>query len=228
MDAIILAGGKGERLKTITKDQIPKSLANVGKSPIIFKVLDNALNFRVTKFVICVCHLKDQIINLLGFEYKGVPINYSIEDKPLGTGGAVKRALNFVKGNAFFVFNADSYISLKNQSLYSYEKFHNIIYAVKLEDSSRFGSIEIDEYGMIKSFLEKDTNKSSGLINAGIYKLNREIFSNIAQNIFSLEKLVFPMLVSEEKLYCIEINSTFIDIGTPEDYRKSFKFNFNE
>ena len=228
MDAIILAGGKGERLKAVTNDRIPKSLVNVGNTSIILRVLDNALNFKINKFVICVCHLKNQIINQLGVEYKGVPIVYSEESKPLGTGGAIKLALNLVNGNQFYVFNADSYVSLKNQSISSIEGLENIIFAVRVKNSSRFGSIKISKNGVIKSFLEKDIKNSLGLINAGIYKLSRDIFANIINDNFSLEKFLFPRLVNESKLHCVEIKSDFIDIGIPEDYKKSLEFNFNE
>ena len=95
---------------------------------------------------------------------------------------------------------------------------------IKIEDASRFGRVIFDDKNLVTAFLEKDKRKHSGWINAGIYHLNAEIFSGWKGEQCSLERDIFPRLVTEKKLMAVPItNSGFIDIGIPEDYTKFVK-----
>ena len=221
MEAIILAGGYGRRLKKITKDT-PKPMAKIGNKPFLEIIISKLNNEGFNHVVLSLGYLADQIKSYFGTDYKNTKISYSIEDYPLGTGGAIKKAISKIKNDYFYVFNGDSYLNLDIKNLDDfYHKFKkNIIVGKEVCDVKRFGLI-VSKEGVINKFNEK---KSSGLgiINTGCYLFRSDIINQLPElDSFSLENEAFPNLIKKEKILLYLSNREFIDIGTPEDYEKA-------
>ena len=158
--------------------------------------------------------------------YHGLKILYSHEgNNLLGTGGAIKKALTYCNKNAVFVVNGDTYFPVDLKELLSYHMTNNseITIALKnLYNFDRYGSVEVTANGIIKSFREKGFKKE-GLINGGIYCIEKEILSDGKENAFSFERDFLENHVKDIKIFGKIFDETFYDIGTPADYR-----NFSE
>ncbi len=107
-EAIILAGGFGKRLKAVVND-VPKPMAIINKRPFLEYLLSYLDFWGVNHLVLSVGYQKQMIMNHFGKSFKGIDIDYAVEDEPLGTGGAVKNAMTFIKGNHTFVLNGDTF-----------------------------------------------------------------------------------------------------------------------
>ncbi|MDL2227474.1 HAD-IIIA family hydrolase [Bacteroidales bacterium OttesenSCG-928-K03] len=199
--AVILAGGFGTRLQSVIQN-IPKPMAPVKGKAFLEYLLIYLLKNNIDDVVLSVGHLHESITSYFGnkygkhveignrIEYRELSISYAIENEPLGTGGGIKYALSKSKGENVFVLNGDSFfdINLKTLSDFYFEKQTNIAIALReVEDVSRYGSVEISEENKIISFLEKGQKTGEGLINAGIYILNRNILNDFPEK-FSFEK----------------------------------------
>lgn len=217
MQAIILAGGFGTRLKNIVND-LPKPMANVNGKPFLSYILDQLVRYKFDKVVLAVGYKKESIINYFNDEYKGIKIIYSIEDHPLGTGGCIKKALELIDDEYCYVINGDTYFDINFLEI---KNPKSILIACKyLEKFSRYGSVEIIN-GKINKFNEKQFCEN-GYINGGIYLLRKDIFSryNLGET-FSIEKDFFEKYFDDLEIEAYCSNSYFIDIGIPEDYFKA-------
>jgi len=228
--AVILAGGRGTRLRSIVSDK-PKVLAKILGRPFLTFLLDQLESASISNVVLCTGYMSEEIHKKIGTVYKSLRIVYSREKAPLGTGGALRNALNKTNSNRFLVLNGDSYCQL---DLSNFLKTHQArkakasLYLVKVEDCSRYGSVKINGNGKVQAFLEKSNRGREGLISAGIYILERSIVEKIPEGkMFSLEKEVFPNLIGK-KLYGVISEGPFIDIGTPESYIKAENILRNE
>jgi NDP-sugar pyrophosphorylase family protein len=152
---------------------------------------------------------------------------YSVEDRPMGTGGAVRLALPQMDGEEILVLNGDSFCPWEALPFLGnpLETALASLLLVEVPDVRRFGSVSIQESGKIKSFLEKGAKGGSGLINAGVYRLRRNVLLQIprGENI-SLETQVFPRLARAGLLSGQVQHLPFIDIGTPESYARAESF----
>jgi D-glycero-alpha-D-manno-heptose 1-phosphate guanylyltransferase len=222
-EAIILAGGFGTRLKDLLPG-IPKCMAPVNGEPFLTYVLTYLEQQKINKVILSVGYLKDHIINYFGNKYRTLTIEYAIENEPLGTGGAIKFAMEQCAQDQVFVINGDTYF---NVDLESMQNMHNksaadITIAVKqLDDSSRYGLVETDVSGRITAFKEKEIIKGRIWINGGIYLVNKQAFKNISENKFSLENDIFKVSCSSLKLQSFESTEPFLDMGIPEDYLRA-------
>ncbi|MDR2085249.1 MAG: HAD-IIIA family hydrolase [Bacteroidales bacterium] len=232
--AVILAGGFGSRLQTVISD-IPKPMAPVKDKPFLEYLLIHLLKNDITDVVLSVGYLHESIISYFGnkygkhieienrIEYREINISYAIEENPLGTGGAIKYALSKSKGNDIFVLNGDSFFDINLQSLsdFYFEKKTDIAIALrKVDDVGRYGCVEISENNTIKSFLEKGQKAGQGLINAGIYLLNKNLLNDCPEK-FSFEKDFLEKQTCQ--IYGLSFEKDFIDIGIPEDYYRADK-----
>ena len=216
---LILAGGFGTRLNSVISG-LPKVLAPVKGKPFITYIFDKLLHSGFKEVILCTGFRSNLIEKTLKYNYNGLEIKYSIENKPLGTGGAIKLATKITNSKLFLIINGDS---LCSANLINYIGTHiednavNSLLLTKVDNSSRYGSVEIDKDNNIKYFLEKSINENK-LINAGVYILNRNTVINIPCELFySLENDLFPNLISKNfKGYFFE--SSFIDIGVPQSY----------
>jgi len=222
MEAIILAGGFGTRLQSVVKN-VPKPMADINGQPFLVYLLEYLILNKITKVVLSVGYKKEIIEDFFGDTYKNIQIVYSKEETPLGTGGAIRKALTFCNQENVFVINGDTFldISLDNLRKFHYNINSNITLAlVPMENFCRYGSVDLENERVISFNEKKECCK--GLINGGIYIINSDIFDNLklAQN-FSFEDY---LSANTDKLKIggfIEKSGYFIDIGIPEDYKKA-------
>ena len=226
IDVVILCGGLGERLRPVIKEQ-PKVLANIGGKAFLDILIDNVLQYGFRRIILSVSYLKEQIKNHFTYDYDkncGCKISFSKEEHPLGTGGALKKAKLLIRSNPFMVMNGDSIckVDLRNFVDFHTEKKALLsIVLVRSKTAQDYGSVTLDDSQRITGFNEKIIGGSDNLINAGIYLMEKDIFSYMPkQNRFSLEYELFPKLINN-RCYGFLTESEFIDIGTPERYEKA-------
>lgn len=217
----MLAGGFGSRLKSVVSD-VPKPLAPVCGRPFIIHLIENLI-YQGAREMVILLHYQSDLIQAVVSEYiereykHSVIVTFLEEEMPLGTGGSISNAVRCLNiSDSFLVINSDTWLGngLNDINMSS----PNSIAAIEVADCSRYGSI-ITEGKEIKRFVEKGNVSGGGLINAGLYHLNIDLFSNFFDvRYFSLESDVFPLAVENGILKVTEINTDFIDIGIPEDY----------
>jgi NDP-sugar pyrophosphorylase family protein len=222
--AVLLVGGLGTRLRTVVPSA-PKPLAPVGDRPFLELLIQQLAGQGIRNLVLCTGYLADQIQSEFGDGNSlGVSIEYSKEPHALGTGGAVKFAERFVEGVAdFLVMNGDSFLELDLRRLIRFHRTHRgaaTLAVVPVENAGRYGTVRVDGDNRVTKFLEKTSDEAPGLINAGIYVFSPAIFEYIPPGPVSLEKDVFPRLLSQG-VYAVREQGVFIDIGTPNDYAKA-------
>lgn len=219
MKAVILAGGAGTRLKEVVND-IPKPMASVAGKPFLEYLVLQLKKDYIKDIILSTGYNKDVIKSYFGAgERWCVSISYSEEDKPLGTGGALKKAVSMIDDEVIMVLNGDSFLEVDIQGLIAFHKMRHARATIGLaymEDASRYGKVEINNKKEIVRFTEKGVS-AHGLINGGIYIFNREIINYIPEGMVSLEKQVLPIFVNN-CMYGMEIRGFFVDIGIPEDY----------
>lgn len=227
IDAIILAGGLGTRLRPVISDR-PKVLAPVNDRPFLDIILNSLMRFnRIDHIVLSIGYMAGKIVE----EYQNKTmhpynISFSIEEKPLGTGGGIKKALSLAKTESVLVLNGDSFVGVNLDELIKFHDDQNAALTmtiVEMADAGRFGRVILGEDGRIIAFLEKNSVNESGYINAGIYVLERTLFDNIEANMpLSLERDLMPSFLTKG-VYGFPTREAFIDMGTPESYRKAIQ-----
>jgi len=224
MEAIILAGGFGTRLKGLVND-VPKSMASVNGKPFLEYLLNFLSGQEVQKVIISVGYLNDSIQSHFKNHYKNIMITYAIEEEPLGTGGGMMNALKNVEGNRAVVLNGDSMFRIDLHALHQLHEANkaDITLALRyIEDTSRFGSVNIDQAKQVVGFTEKKSEAGPGYINGGIYLINKDFFvSNEFPGKFSIEKDCFEKYYSRSRMFGYPSRGYFLDIGIPEDYMQA-------
>lgn len=218
-EAIILAGGFGTRLSHVVADTC-KPMAPVSGLPFLTYILDALAKSKFKHVVIADGYKKEDIESYFGGSYKGIRIDYSQEDSPLGTGGAIKQALSRCHQPDVFVLNGDSFCEVDYDCM-ARDMAHlpeaTALVAVKgLTDYDRYGSVNFDASHRIASFEEK-AFKARGYINTGIYLLRKDSLDAMP-DVFSFESDYLENVVSEGRVYAFVTEGLFIDIGIPEDY----------
>jgi D-glycero-alpha-D-manno-heptose 1-phosphate guanylyltransferase len=223
-EAIIIAGGFGTRLKNLVKE-LPKSMAPIRDKPFLAYILEHLLEYRIEKVVVAAGYRHEEIISYFGNYYKGIEIVYSIENKPLGTGGAILEALQSIASQYCFVLNGDTCFDVDFIAFEKSFKKINPVISVALKPMSgfdRYGSV-ITKSNRIKSFNEKKFCEN-GLINGGVYILEKEwLTKNAPGKVFSFEKDILEKHVNKDFIAYFLSDAYFIDIGIPEDYLKALK-----
>lgn len=225
--AVILAGGFGNRLKSVVST-VPKPLAPIADGKCFLDILfEKLISAGCKDFIFCLHYMHWLIKERYGDgERLGVNIEYSVEETPLGTGGAIG-LLRDSLAERFIVLNADTYININYERFVSEHIKKNALISIALtyvNDTERYGFIQHDDRMNITGFLEKG-QKTGGFINAGVYLFEPEVFKFIPENNSSLERDVFPSVLKVGGLisgYCD--TSDFADIGIPEDYQQFIKF----
>jgi D-glycero-alpha-D-manno-heptose 1-phosphate guanylyltransferase len=154
-----------------------------------------------------------------------INIEYSEEDKPLGTGGALRNAGELIDDEQFIVMNGDSFFDIEFKQLISFHEEKQAVATISLayaETIERYGHVEIGNDGEITKFVEKGNSVSAGHVNGGIYILNSELINKIPLGQVSLETEVLPNLINRG-LFGMKFKSFFIDIGKPEEYQRICK-----
>lgn len=216
MQAIILCGGLGTRLKSVIKD-IPKPMAPINDKPFLEFIFEYLKKQGIKEVILAVSHKYEVIQEYFKDEFLGIKIKYSIEKELLGTGGAIKEALKFIK-NEVYVLNGDTFFDIDLSKL----KLNGskICLALKqMNDFDRYGTVNVNEQGFVISFEEK-IFKNQGLINGGIYLLKKDLFDDFSlMDKFSFEEFLqenYEKLKARAEIF----DDYFIDIGVPEDYEK--------
>jgi NDP-sugar pyrophosphorylase family protein len=219
LDALILVGGKGARLQSVVRDR-PKPMAEVAGRPFVEWLLLALRAQGVRRVIFCTGYMSEVIeAHFRDGRQWDMEVVYSRDPIPLGTAGAVRYALSQVPSDRFLVMNGDSYCRVDISRL---EEVHTTrgacatIWLVRVNDCRRYGSVVIGEDGIVQDFREKSAEKCAGLINAGIYLLEREVAETIPDGRpVSMETEFFPGLIGHG-LYAVVGDGPFLDIGTPE------------
>jgi D-glycero-alpha-D-manno-heptose 1-phosphate guanylyltransferase len=222
MDAIILVGGKGTRLQKVVSD-VPKPLAPIGGVPFLDILLGQLGKYTLIKKVVLAVGYKSEMIIERYKEKKTYhfKIVFSVEKKLLGTGGAIKKALSLTSSEDVIILNGDTFVDVDFEALVNFHIAHKSLLTMvlqKVDDTSRYGMVLIDEHSRIKSFAEKTKTHKNSLINAGIYVINKILFENIGEERLSFEKDILPDFIKHDA-YGYVVEGRFIDIGIPETYK---------
>jgi len=221
LHALIMAGGRGERLRPLT-DQTPKPMLLLGGKPIIEHNIDRLISFGIETITISVRYLADQIINYFGDgSSKGISINYIKEDEPLGTIGCVTQ-IGHIDHQAILVLNSDVFTNIDFEDFFlAFEKENadmavaSIPYSVDIP----YAIMELND-NCITSFKEKP--KNTYYANAGIYLIKKECLALIPKNLFfNATDLMDTIMARNGKLIHSPITGYWIDIGKHDDYNKA-------
>lgn len=222
-EAVILAGGFGTRLKSVIAD-VPKPMAPVAGKPFLAYLLNYLSVYGITRCVLSVGYKSEAIIDYFGNEYKGIQLAYAVENEPLGTGGGLFNALKDCLETEVLVLNGDTRfdVDLADLAEFHAKKNADVTLALKpLNDTSRYGTVKLNEEGRIIKFCEKRENTTGeGLINAGCYIFNQRLAAK-KSGAFSLEKDFFEKELNQLHIFGFVEDAYFIDIGIPEDYLKA-------
>jgi D-glycero-alpha-D-manno-heptose 1-phosphate guanylyltransferase len=224
--AVVLAGGLGTRLRSLVEDR-PKVLAEVHHRPFIEYLLEQIMTAGIKRAVMCTGYQGEKVRAEFGNHYQDLDLLYSHELVPLGTGGALRLAFPLIASDPVLVMNGDSYF---NADIRDFCNRHTSagsmasIMLAQVENTGRYGRIEINPDGSIVRFIEKGQDIAPGWINAGIYLFSREFIRCIPPYRFiSLEEKILPQCIGD-KFFGFTYQGEFIDIGTPESYRQADAF----
>lgn len=218
MEAIVLAGGFGTRLRQVVPD-LPKPMAPVAGKPFLEILLSTLARKGFTRVVLSLGFMSEKIIAHFGNRYQDMELMYEVEAQPLGTGGAIRAALARCVADHVFVFNGDTYLDLEVDALERVwqSAHHPVIVVREVPDTARFGRIEMRDCRVV-AFLEKGL-AGPGLINAGCYVLPKDALDAFPlYQPFSIETEFFINSLQRIRFDGFVTHSRFIDIGVPEDY----------
>jgi D-glycero-alpha-D-manno-heptose 1-phosphate guanylyltransferase len=218
MEAIILAGGFGTRLRQVVPD-VPKPMAPIGDRPFLEILLRSLAANGFQRVILSLGFLADSILDHFGSSFAGMDLCPVIENSPLGTGGAVRLAMMEIASDHAYVFNGDTYLDLEIAAVETQwsANHRSIIIGREVDDAHRYGRL-MRENGQVTGFVEKGLS-GPGLINAGCYVLPRaQLDAFQPGQPFSLEQDFLVPLVRTDKVDLFVTEGEFIDIGIPEDY----------
>lgn len=219
-EAIVLAGGFGTRLAHVVPD-VCKPMAPVARRPFLRFIMDQLAAAGFDRAVVADGYRREQIEDFFGSAYRGMAIEYSPEETPLFTGGAVKRALGRCQSDWVFVLNGDTWLDVDFAAMEAAAAdapngVSAVIAVKRMHDFERYGTVDVDAGGALTAFHEKRPCEE-GLINAGVYLLRGDALDGMPEK-FSLESDYFERVVGYGSLCAVECAGGFIDIGVPEDY----------
>ena len=226
-EAILLVGGLGTRLRPLT-DHSPKPLLPLAGIPCTTHQLLKARAAGITRVVLATSYLAQIFESTYGDGAAlGMELIYAVEEKPLGTGGAIANAGKYLEGeSSVFIFNGDviSGHSLENQLALHTEKRASVtLHLTEVADARAYGCVPIDSENRVEAFLEKMENPVSNLINAGCYLFNRDVIDSIPiGQVISVERDVFPELLKKEgNVFGFLSQDYWMDLGTPEAFTQT-------
>jgi D-glycero-alpha-D-manno-heptose 1-phosphate guanylyltransferase len=222
MEAIVLAGGLGTRLRGVI-DDVPKPMAPVQGRPFLAFVLDQLADSGFHTAILATGYRHDAIRAHFADDYHGLALVYSVEGEPLGTGGAIRLACGHVHARDVFVLNGDTYLELDYRAMLDahVRAAAQLSLAVcEVPDVARYGALDVSE-GIVRGFREKGQS-GPGPINGGTYVLGAALRDRLpVRAAFSFEQdLLVPDVRTIQPL-AFPATGLFIDIGIPEDYAKA-------
>lgn len=223
MEAIILAGGMGTRLRSVITN-MPKAMAPIGDNPFLFYILNWLKKNKITRVILAVGYKSELIKKEFGENFHSIELVYSNEETLLGTGGAISLAMEKLKGDQFFIINGDTFFNINLDDFLTFHQTGRFDFSIGLKpmkNFERYGTINLDKNKKILRFDEK-LPKNKGLINGGVYFANQSIskyFPTTAK--FSFETDFMEKMVTELSFGGFINDNYFIDIGIPEDYARA-------
>jgi D-glycero-alpha-D-manno-heptose 1-phosphate guanylyltransferase len=226
--AVILAGGLGTRLRGVVPD-LPKPMAPVAGHPFLSYQLDYWIAQGIERFVLSVGYRHEAIVGHFGASYRGVPLEYALEQTPLGTGGGLLLALQRpgLQGEPFLLLNGDTYFEAQLPAL---REFHErkrsqwTFCLFRCTEAQRYMGMEMDDASRITA-LKSATGRPGGLANGGVYLVDPDVLRAgpwSPGDRLSLEDDLMPAAFGAgRRFYGLECAGAFIDIGIPEDYRRA-------
>ena len=221
MQAIVLAGGFGTRLREVVAD-VPKPMAPIGRRPFLEIFLNTLAAKGFSRVVMSVGYMAHKISDYFGETHAGMKLLYAHEQCPLGTGGGVRLAIEQITTDHAFVFNGDTFLDLESVLVENHwqSRQRPIIVGREVPETSRYGRL-LEKDGVVTGFAEKGMN-GPGLINAGCYVLGRQQLNMFKLGVpFSLEKDFLIPAVERCEFDVFVTTGAFIDIGVPEDYMRA-------
>ncbi len=222
-ECIILAGGLGTRLRSEVAN-LPKCMAPVAGKPFLHWIIAHLIAQKITSFVLSLGYMHEIIEEYIQLNHPQLKVKFSVENEPLGTGGAIKLALKLCKEENVMVVNGDTLFETNNKALLEEHLKNKCACSLALKPMQhfeRYGAVTINENNIITAFTEKKYMEK-GLINGGIYLINRNCFSqlNLPQK-FSFEKDFLEKYLHILTMIGVQDNGYFIDIGIPEDFKRA-------
>lgn len=222
-EAIILAGGRGTRLRSVVAD-IPKPMADVNGRPFLAYLLDDLAAQGVRRCVLAVGYKQEVIVRHFGRRYGALELCYSVEDEPLGTGGAIALASKHADGRDLLVVNGDTFFSIDLKAFHAFFSSRRAALGMalkRMQSFDRYGTVKLARDGRIAGFEEK-RSCAEGLINGGVYLLDAALLQRYSgPSSYSFEREILERMYKQEAFYGAEFDAYFVDIGVPEDYEKS-------
>lgn len=223
MEAIVLAGGLGTRLRSEISS-LPKVLAPINNKPFLTFLLHTLQRYGVRHCVLATGYLHDKVYQAIGVEYAGIQITYSREPQPLGTGGALHLALNRTSEDYVLILNGDTLFNVDLRKLMDWhqEKRADITIGLcEMRNIARYGTVTLGRDDRVVSFQEKQ-HRDIGMINGGVYAVRRGIFESFdLPNRFSFEDDFLQKHCEILRIHGFVSQGYFIDIGIPEDYQRA-------
>lgn len=222
MQAVLLAGGLGTRLRSVVKDR-PKPMALIEGRPFMEYVTRQLVRSGIVDIIFAVGYKGSMVEEYFkdGSEF-GFRAFYAYEETLLGTAGAIKNAGRYITEERFYVLNADTFYQIDYTRLAAQmdrQSLHMALVLREVPDVSRYGQAVLDSHGLLAGFNEKTMESRPGAINGGIYLMDRGLLEEIPQGKMSLEHEMIPKWMAEGKRLGGFVNDGyFIDIGIPEAY----------
>lgn len=220
MEAIVLAGGQGTRLRSVVAD-VPKPMAPIGARPFLSYVMEYLIAQGVEHIILATGYMHEVIESYYGASYQNAALTYSIEREPLGTGGGILQASRYAKTDDVCIVNGDTIFPVNLQSLVAVHTANQADITMSLKKM-----VDFDRYGVVRTAasrvigFESKRYVQTGFINGGIYMMNiRSLQALRLPERFSFEADLLERYVAELRMYAYESDASFIDIGVPEDYR---------
>lgn len=222
-EAIILAGGLGTRLRSAVPD-LPKCMAPVNGKPFLTYVINHLQSQGIEHFIFSLGFKSEIIVDFLAKDFPNLFFKTLIEDEPLGTGGAIKKACKIAKDACSLVVNGDTLYKIDVEKVAGVHCLSGASCSLNLKPMNnfdRYGVVEIDNHCIIKNFKEKQFY-ASGLINGGAYALhtNKFLDEKLPEK-FSFETDYLEKYYQKRRMFGVVQNEYFIDIGIPEDFERA-------
>lgn len=220
-EAVVLAGGYGTRLREVVAD-VPKPMAPIRGRPFLEVQLSLLAANGFGHVVLAVGYMGDKIVAHFGRRFRDVDISYTVEDAPLGTGGAIELALRRCRGDGVFVMNGDTYLDLEYDAVHRLwqDSRRGVIVGRRVPDTARYGRLEVED-GLARGMSEKGA-AGPGIINAGCYCLSRDQVAEAGLAApFSFETDFLMRRLPIRPLDLFVTAGLFIDIGVPEDFHRA-------
>ena len=226
MEAIILAGGLGTRLRAVVPD-LPKPMAPIRGRPFLEHQMDYWIGQGVTRFILSVGYKRELIEAHFGKEYRQCPLAYAREENPLGTGGGLLLGLAQAQTDSILVLNGDTFFDVALEAMRAQHLARDAQVTVALRrvpNNDRYGEVVLNTQNVIVAFSAKPSG-SEGIINGGVYIMQRAALLDLGWkpgDQVGLEQDLFPALLNRNlKMLGMECAGAFIDIGVPEDYQRA-------